>query len=447
VAKVSRCSNKLALSLATIRLTKSWAVFLLILVFYISFSCTGKKQKQANKPENNQQNKTAPKLSTPKPYLTNLHSDSLYSGKIDTMVANFMRQWELKGVSIAISQDEKLIYAKGFGYADVLKNEAVTPQHLFRIASVSKLITATAIMKMVEEKKLKLTDKVFGKDGILSEYTKIRDARALDIEVVHLLTHTSGWKNVFRTDPMFIPLEIANYMKVEPPITLDIITQFMLSQKMLTNAGSFFDYSNFGYCLLGRIIERKTGMSYENFVKTAIFDTLKIKEIQLAHNYLKNKAPSEVTYYEHLGAKARPAFDGGKDTVSRPYGIDIEILAPAGGWLASPRDLLKFIAAIDGFPKHKDILNQETIRLMTNAQDSARTIGWRKCKDDIWIRTGSLVGSQIVVARQKNGINWVFVTNTSSWRAHRFSYDIILFMKKILDKNPNWKQEDLFDYQ
>lgn len=437
VARVFRSNKRYALSSRTIRPTKSWAIFLLILISYLA-ACTEKQQESKPPP---------PKPIIKKPYLTNQHSDTLYVGKVDTIIADFMRQWNLKGVSVAISQNEKLAYAKGFGDADTATHEVVTPQHLFRIASVSKLITAVAIMKMVEEKKLQLTDKVFGKEGILNEYTQIRDARALQIEVGHLLTHTSGWKNTFRTDPMFIPLEIAEYMKVKPPISLDIITQFMLSQKMLAEAGRFFDYSNFGYCLLGRIIERKTGMSYENFVKTAIFDPLGIKEIQLARNYLKNKAPLEVRHYEHFGTKLKPTFDGKADTISRPYGIDIETLAPAGGWLASPRDLLRFIAAIDDFPNRKDILSKDLISLMTNAQDSARTIGWRLCKEDIWLRTGSLVGTQIVVARQKNGISWVFVSNTSSWRAHRFSYDIILLMQKILRKAPQWKEEDLFDYQ
>ncbi len=439
VAKVFLYSKKNTLSLLTIRLTKSWADILLYFFISILLLASCKEEQHANKQV------IKPKIK--KPYLINSHSDSLYSAKIDTIIAGFMRQWGLKGVSVAISQNEKLVYAKGFGYADIANNEKVSPQHLFRIASVSKLITATAIMKMVEEKKLKLTDKVFGKEGILNEYTQIKDARALQIEIGHLLTHTSGWKNKFRTDPMFIPLEIAEYMKVKPPISLDVITQFMLSQKMLTDAGRFFDYSNFGYCLLGRVIERKTGMSYENFVKTTIFDPIGMKEMQLARNYFKNKIPLEVTHYEHFGAKLRPAFDGKTDTISRPYGIDIETLAPAGGWLASPRDLLRFLTAIDDFPKQKDILGKNMIDLMTNVNDSLRTIGWRHCKEGIWIRTGSLVGTQIVLARQKNGISWVFVSNTSSWRAHRFSNDIISLMEKVLGKVPKWKEEDLFDYE
>ncbi len=382
-----------------------------------------------------------------KPYLLNHHSDSLGSGKIDTLVQAFMKQWSLKGVSIAISVHEKLAYAKGFGFADVATNEEVTPHHLFRIASISKLITATAVMKMIEENKLKLTDKVFGEGGILNEYTQIKDARALQIEVKHLLMHTSGWKNKFRTDPMFIPLEIAEAMKVKPPISLDMITKFMLSQKMMAEAGTFFDYSNFGYCLLGRIIERKTGKNYEGFIKTEVLNPLEINDIQLAKNYLKNKAPLETTYYEHFGAKARPAFDGLEDKISRPYGIDIETLAPAGGWIATPKDLLKFLTHIDGFPQKKDILSLKTIEQMTNQQDSTRTIGWRACNEEIWLRTGSLVGTQAVMARQKNGISWVFVSNTSSWRAHRFSYDITLLMKKIIAKKMALKKENLFDYQ
>jgi CubicO group peptidase (beta-lactamase class C family) len=367
-------------------------------------------------------------------------------GKIDTMVQNFMQYWSLKGVSLAIVKDEKLIYAKGFGYADEAKKEIVTPHHLFRIASVSKLITAVAVMKLVEEHKLKLTDKVFGQQGILNEYKEAKDPRALQIEVQHLLTHTGGWKNKFRTDPMFIPLEIAEYMKVKPPINLDIITRFMLSQKMIAQPGTFFDYSNFGYCLLGKVIERISGMDYENFVKQKIFKSLEINQIHLGKNFITHKAPTEVSYYEHFGAKSRPAFDG-TNHITRPYGIDIETLGAAGGWIASPKELLKFLNYIDGFAEKEDIISPQTLALMTSQQDSTRTIGWRNCKEDIWLRTGSLVGTQTVLARQQDGFSWVIVSNTSTWRAHRFSYDLLAFMKKVIKSVPNKANEDLFDYQ
>jgi CubicO group peptidase (beta-lactamase class C family) len=411
------------------------AFLLPLLLMVLLCSCTENQATQASREHN-----------VTKPYLLNQHSDTLGIGKIDTLIEGFMKAWQLKGVSVAIVKDEKLVYAKAFGYADTEAKEKVTPHHLFRVASISKLITAVAVMKLVEEGKIGLKDKVFGEKGILNEYKNIKDKRALDIEIRHLLTHTSGWKNKFRTDPMFIPLEIAEAMKAKPPINLDIITQFMLSQKMMAEAGTFFDYSNFGYCLLGHIIERKTGVEYENFIKEEIFNPLKIKEIALAKNYKNSKAPLEVTYYEHQGVKPRPAFDGSREATSRPYGIDIETLSAAGGWTASPRDLLKLITAIDDFPQRKDFLSSKTIRLMTKA-DSLKTIGWRTCKEDIWLRTGSLVGTQAVLARQKDGMSWVFVANTSSWRAHRFSYDIMLLMKKILAKKPKWKQEDLFDYQ
>ncbi len=101
----------------------------------------------------------------------------------------------------------------------------MTPQHRFRIASVSKLITAAAIMQMAEQGKLKLTDKVFGASGILSDslYLNAKDKRVYQMEIRHLLQHTGGWKNAFRADPMFIPLEVAACMRTKPPIDLDLI--------------------------------------------------------------------------------------------------------------------------------------------------------------------------------------------------------------------------------
>ena len=78
----------------------------------------------------------------------------------DQVISDFMRTYSIPGGAVAVMRDGRLIYARGFGYADVSNNTPVQPDALFRIASVSKTLTAAAIMKLVEEGKLKLDDRV-----------------------------------------------------------------------------------------------------------------------------------------------------------------------------------------------------------------------------------------------------------------------------------------------
>jgi D-alanyl-D-alanine carboxypeptidase len=89
--------------------------------------------------------------------------------QVDTVVARFMKKYDVPGMSIAIAKDGKLVYAKGYGYANKATGEKVTPSHLFRIASVSKPITAVAVLQLVETGRLSLDAKVFGDGGILRQ--------------------------------------------------------------------------------------------------------------------------------------------------------------------------------------------------------------------------------------------------------------------------------------
>ncbi|MCS7020036.1 MAG: serine hydrolase domain-containing protein [Cytophagales bacterium] len=390
----------------------------------------------------------------PREPLQNSNSDTITLQVIDSAVEKFRTRWLLTGLSLAIAQHGRLIYAKGFGYANQEKQEAMTPQHRFRIASVSKLLTAAAVMQLVERGRVSLSDKVFGRNGILSDsmYLHAKDKRIYDIEVRHLLQHTGGWRNIFRADPMFIPLEIAAHMRHSPPINLDVIICFMLSQKMLAQPGTFFDYSNFGYCLLGRIIEKISGQSYESYVQQHLLAPLGIRHMQIGRNRYEERLPNEVTYYDHPGATLRPDIDGSGKQVTRPYGgTDVTLLGAAGGWIASPVELLRLVLSLDGMASVPDILSQESIRQMTcysasNLSDTTRCLemGWRYCNEREWVRTGYFGGTHAVVCRRQDGIAWVLLCNQSSWRGPYFSFELLSEMEKILSTVKIFPQRNLF---
>lgn len=114
--------------------------------------------------------------------------------KVDDALSNFMTKYSIPGASLAVSKNGKLVYRKGFGLADKEAGEKVTVDHRFRLASVSKTYTATAILKLVEAGKFKLEDKVFGQGGLLgTKYGTLPYSSNLsNITVSHLLHNTSG---------------------------------------------------------------------------------------------------------------------------------------------------------------------------------------------------------------------------------------------------------------
>lgn len=189
---------------------------------------------------------------------TNEYSDLVETKRLDQTIERFMNQWEIKGASLAIMKDGKLIYSKGYGYADEENEVKTDVNHIFRIASVSKLITAAGIMKLVENGTLSLDDKVFGKEGILNDttlYAPIKDKRVNDITVENLLRHQGGFTNR-AGDPMFCPVDIAEKMNVPAPADLNTIIKFVLSRRLGFTPGTSTCYSNIGYGILSKVIEK-----------------------------------------------------------------------------------------------------------------------------------------------------------------------------------------------
>ena len=113
---------------------------------------------------------------------------------VDSKVSEFMNLYNIPGASLAISKNGKLVYVKGYGKANVAANENVTPNHRFRLASLSKSYTGIAIMKLIQDGQLTMESNVFGTGGILgNDYgTSPYNANLLNIKVKHLLQHTSG---------------------------------------------------------------------------------------------------------------------------------------------------------------------------------------------------------------------------------------------------------------
>ena len=378
--------------------------------------------------------------------IANEDSDTRELSVLDSAVHRFIQRQGVVGASVGIVKDGQLVYAKGFGHADVDEQEAVAPHHQFRIGSLSKLITTVAVMKLREEGKLSLDDKVFGEGGILrsSLYQDIKDKRAYDITVEHLLSHTAGWSKRTYGDPMFIPLKIAEEMNTPAPADLNTIIRFVLSKPIPYQPGTRYDYSNFGFCLLGKVIEAVSGETYERYVQNQLLAPLSIYGMQLAKNRPEDRFEDEVRYYDLSPNNIRPSIYGTGEVVPNTYSFNVEALSAAGGWVATPTDLLRFLVAVDGLKSAPDILTNESLLAMIEPA-GGRPYGWRGASiGGTWWRTGTLAGTSALMKRFENGISWVVLMNTSNRRSKYFNSQFSNMLQNELAQLNEWPDRDLF---
>ncbi len=234
----------------------------------------------------------------------------------DNEATQFMNDFAIPGMTMAIARKGKLVYMRAFGNANLAQNEPTQPYHMFRIASVSKPITSIAIMKLMEEGKINMNDKVFGPGSLLENHAyfngaNITDQRTYDITVQHLLEHSGGWDNsqdctptptspypwhAGHCDPIGFPLHVTETMGTSNPVAEQDLVKFLLEKNLGFAPGTSYQYSNIGYLTLGVIIEEISGMSYEDYLKTEIFEPIGICDMHLGKNLLEDKFEREAEY-------------------------------------------------------------------------------------------------------------------------------------------------------
>jgi CubicO group peptidase (beta-lactamase class C family) len=339
----------------------------------------------------------------------------------DDMMLKFMSDNQVPGASLAVARNGKLIYARGFGYADEKMTLGVQPNMRFRIASISKPITGVMILRLIEMGLLKLSDNPFA--VLKAPLPEDSDPRLRKITIEQLLHHTAGWDREASFDPMFRPLLIAKEEKVDAPAKPNDIIHYMTRRKLDFDPGTRYAYSNFGYCILGRVIEKTTGQSYEAAVHKYVFEPIGVKQTQLGKTLTPLK--NEVHYFDRTTGRAVLGPDLGK-FVARPYGAwYLEAMDAHGGWISTAADLVRFAAAFDQ-PERCTILKAESIQRMFTPPKGILMIkkevnvgygcGWvvRKVgngKINTW-HMGALDGTATVLVRRADGLSWAVLFNS-----------------------------------
>ncbi len=386
--------------------------------------------------------------------------------RFDDLMKDFMVRHRVPGAAVAVCDQGKLMFARGYGYADVATGEPVKPTSLFRIASISKPITAVATLQLVERKKLSLDDRVFDILDFNEDITKAGDdfdPRQREITIRHLLEHRGGFDRDQSFDAMFQSVRFAKRLDVPPPAKPEDVIRAMLRQKLDFAPGERYAYSNYGYCLLGRVIEKLTGQSYEDYVKQHVLAPIGIESMCIGKTLLDGRCQNEVRYYDpgtgtsvfqaNLGQKVPWAYGG----------WHLEAMDSHGAWIASAVDLAKFAAAFHD-PKTCKILKPESIELMHvrppglagyekngEPKETYYSLGWmnRPMGENLsnhW-HTGSLSGTATILIRRHDGKDFICLFNTrTSPHAEHIGRECEQLLHKAADEVKEWPTEDLFPH-
>lgn len=345
---------------------------------------------------------------------------------MDQAIQKFLKRWEIKGASLAIMKNDSLVYAKGYGWADLEDSVRMEPGNILRMASVSKLITATGIMSLKEKGLISLQDTVFGPGKLLDDslYTKsVRDRRIFNITVEQLLRHKGGF-TTGHGDPMFSSQDMIRQFRLDGAPDSRTLVSCELTRWLGFTPGTSQQYSNFGYLLLSLIIEKITGEPYEQYITREILAPAGCYDMHIARNYYEDRYPNEVKYYMQSGSVPCEEYNLSGRMVEKCYGgSNITGLSGAGAWVGSPAELCRFVASIDGDDTIPDILSKESIAEMTEYFDPQTfSLGWNDTKPDgEWTRTGTLSGTSALVKRYPDGECWIMITNTGTYRGPYFS--------------------------
>ena len=379
----------------------------------------------------------------------------------EQVALDLMKRWQLPGGQLAVAKDGRLVFDRAYGYADVELKAPVETTSVFRIGSVSKPITAAAVLTLVDRGHLRLEDQVL---RILKDLAPPRNAtidpRLYDITVRDLLQHAGGWD----TAKSFAPLELpwsrmaSGTLGAADPPECSTVFQYKLSIPLDFDPGTRTAYSNFGYCVLGLVVEEAlrsagTPMTYEEYVKKAVLGPAGISRMRLNSTKLSGRLPDEVRYYAAPGQPLVPSVFAGEGYVPYAYGgYYLEASAAAGGWVGSASDLVRFALSLDG-GRGRAILRAETFRRMLETAvpggDGQQTglcwtVARRDNGSDIWHAGGLKDSNAAWLVRTASGVTLAFAFNSLPPKHREFFADAIPTFLDLIGNQQRWPTIDLF---
>jgi N-acyl-D-amino-acid deacylase len=356
------------------------------------------------------------------------------------------------------------VYAQAYGWAERESRALARPDSLFRIASISKPITAVAVLQLAEAGKLSLATPAIEllPSELKPPLSQETDVRWRQVTVGHLLQHTGGWEREKSLDPMFRSREIAAALGVSPPTSSPDVIRYMFGRPLDFDPGTRYAYSNFGYCLLGRILESVSGDRYEAHVRRNVLEPIGLRRMRLGATLANRRASAEVRYYTRKNTMGPSVFPGPPERVPAPYGaFCLESMDAHGGWLAAAVDLARFAAALDD-PAHSPLLTPRSFAGMYapppppvarrpdgSLHSAYYACGWsvrpvgRDGQANYW-HTGSLPGTYALLVRRWDGLSWAVLFNQRSEGRSLPDSAIDPALHRAANSVTDWPEHDLF---
>jgi D-alanyl-D-alanine carboxypeptidase len=287
-------------------------------------------------------------------------------------------------LSVAVARNGQLIHQAAFGVANPLTGEAAKPADRFRIASNSKMLIATVIMEMVQEGTLRLDDRPL--PSLAAHLGVTPSAPMGAITVRQLLSHTSGFPEYEHT---FFGGGAKSCTEA---------AKKGLTGSVLGPAGTIYRYSNMNFCVLGLVIEQRTGQALQTVVQARVLSPLGIHDMRMAGTYDVRK-----------GDVAHPT------TPSRTF---MEALGGAGAWIGTAADLVRIVDGLDTSRPGWHPLTAASVNQMLAAQPGIPYspgqwygLGLRVWADGTWGHTGTVENARSMVIRRPDGLTWAVVVS------------------------------------
>lgn len=344
----------------------------------------------------------------------------------DTQMKTLMTANNIPSGAIAIAWQGRMVFAHGYSWNPGPSDIVTQPTSLFRIASVSKPITSTLINRLIQEGRLSPTATIGQYIDLTPRPGRTADARLSSITVRNLLEMLGGFGDpgAYGYDPVFNDVTVAQTLGIALPVSDANVIRYQNGEPLKANPGQTYYYSNYGYMLLGRIVESVTGMPYARYAQR-VFNPIGVWNLRQARAHLSQRAPGEVAY--HSGGQGPNVIDASGGTLPWEYGgsINEDRLSSFGGWVATAPDVLRWATNLDAPAAPNAILNQASIDRMFalpqnyplpyNNGDYYYANGWAARNYGVagitsW-HAGSLPSTASYVVRSYNGFDIVILLN------------------------------------
>lgn len=358
----------------------------------------------------------------------------------DTAMQTYLQERSITSAQLAVAKGGKLLLARGYG------KTTIEPTALFRIASLSKHITVAAIMTLVQDGELDLDTPVTSILGLSDSV----DPRLSQASVRRLMQHLGGWDRDASGDQLWSDHTISKALGTPLPVSHDDIIEYATGRKLDFAPGSKMVYSNYGYLLLGRIIEKLSGTGYEDYVKTRILTPVGITRMRLGLSLKSEAAPTEVGYESKYTNTT--VMDTSGSVVPYPYGgFNMPNQDANGGWLSSAVDLLRLARIFDA---PGTVLNKDSLTTVFAVPETGVTSGgswygggWYVRKSGSGINTwhtGGMPGTFSFLARLNTGVSYCAIFNRRAEEGTPEFGSIDPVLGKAAGAVTTWPTTDLF---